>query len=140
MAWFAICCLRNLLLFLARLSVYPAPNFDVVLQVKPATHANLDAVASFLASIFNVASDARFLDRQLLVWKYFEAGPRWNEARSYVLLKGDDIQAHCGVVPFDLHFSGRRVTSVYFTDWAGGRLLPASGVLLMKKLMSRAET
>jgi hypothetical protein len=112
----------------------------VAIQVEPTPHAKLDAVASLLASVFRAPFDSPFLDRRLLFWKYFEAGPRWNEARSYVLLKGDAIQAHCGVVPFDLHFSGQRVSSVYFTDWAGGRHLPGSGVLLMKKLMSRAGT
>jgi hypothetical protein len=112
----------------------------VAIHVAPTPRAGLNAVASLLASVFRVPSDSPFLDRRLLSWKYFEGGAPWGEARSYVLLQGEAIRAHCGVVPLSLHFSGKRVSSAYFTDWAGDRHLPGSGVMLMKKLMCRAET
>jgi hypothetical protein len=110
------------------------------IELQPTTLATLPAVTSLLASAFTAPPDAAFLDRRLWLWKYFEPGPRWNETRSYVLTKAGEIQAHCGVVPFNLRFSGQEVSCIHPTDWAGGRQLPGAGVLLMKKLLNRAET
>lgn len=112
----------------------------MALQLQSTTLSDLDAVAEALVAGFKAAPDAPFVDRRLLQWKYFEAGPRWEGARSYVLRQGNDVQAHCGVWPINMCFAGGIVTCLCFTDWVGSRKFRGAGSLLKKKMMSFAET
>src|SRR5262249_18701307 len=100
----------------------------------------LDGVAEALVTAFNAAPNAPFADRRLLQWKYFEAGPMWEGARSYLLTQGNDVRAHCGLWPINLGFAGEIVTCLCFMDWVGSREFPGSGSLIRKKVMSFAET
>lgn len=112
----------------------------IALQLQSTTLSDLDAVAEALVAAFNTAPDAPFVDRRLLRWKYFEDGPSWEGARSYLLTQGNDVRAHCGVWPINLGFAGGIVTCLCYTDWIGSREFPGSGSLLRKKVMSFAET
>lgn len=112
----------------------------MALELQSTTASDLDAIAAALLAGFKAGPDAPFVDRRLLQWKYFEPGPSWEGARSYLLRQGEDVQAHCGVWPVNLGFAGRSVTCLCFTDWVGSRKFPGAGVLLKKKMMSFAET
>src|SRR5258705_7258331 len=110
------------------------------LQFQPTQLSDLDDIAEALIAGFNASADARFADRELLKWKYFERGPEWEGSRSYILRKDDIIKAHCGVWPMNLEFSGQRVTSNSFVDWISDRNTPGAGVMLKKKLMNLTDT
>jgi Acetyltransferase (GNAT) domain len=110
------------------------------LEIHRTTPAEIDALATLLISVFNAAPDAVFANEEVLRWKYFESGPRWEGSRSYLLTKEDRIQAHCAVWPLNLHFSGQRVTCNCFIDWASTRDLPGAGFMLQKKLLALSET
>ncbi len=110
------------------------------LQVRSATTSDLGDVAEMLVAGFKTAPDAPFVNHRLLRWKYFETGPGWQGARSYLLKEGNDVLAHCGVWPINMGFSDRNVTCLCFTDWVGSRKFPGAGLLLKKKMMSFAET
>jgi hypothetical protein len=111
-----------------------------MLEFSPTVRDDLGAVASLMLVGFRAAPDAPFVDKQLLEWKYFEAGPEWEGSRGYVLRQDDTIQAHCGVWPVHLSVSGKTVTCLCFVDWVSDRNVPGRGFLLKKKLMSFAET
>ena len=110
------------------------------LQLQSTTLSDMDALAETLVAGFKTAPDAPLVDRRLLQWKYFEAGPRWEGARSYLLRQGNDVHAHCGVWPINMGFAGGNVACLCFTDWIGSRKFPGSGSALIKKMMSLAET
>lgn len=112
----------------------------MAIQIQSTTFSDLDAVVEALLTGFNAAPDASFVDRRLLEWKYFESGPRWEGTRSYLLRKGDAVQAHCGVLPVPMEFAGGIVTCLCFLDWVGSQKFPGAGVLLKQKIMSFAET
>ncbi len=109
-------------------------------QLQSTTLSDLDAVAEVLVAGFKAAPDAPFVDRGLLQWKYFEPGPSWEGARSYLLRNGDRIQAHCGVSPINLRFADGVVTCLCFMDWVSAQNFPGAGVLLKRKIMGFAET
>lgn len=102
--------------------------------------ADLDDVASLLVEVFNSPSDAPFVNRKVLHWKYLEAGPQWEGSRSYTLRKGEKIHAHCGVWPLNLHFDSTEVTCLCYIDWANRSELPGAGFMLKKKLMKLSQT
>jgi hypothetical protein len=102
--------------------------------------ADLDAVASLLVSVFDLPADDPLVNRDVLEWKYFAAGPQWEGSRSYVLRKGEKIFAHCAVWPLNLHFADRQVTCLCYIDWAGLSDLPGAGFILKKKLMKLSDT
>src|SRR5215470_16808605 len=110
------------------------------IRLQPTTLSDLDAVVEALVTGFRVTPDAPFLARRSLRWKYFEPGPRWEGTRSYLLMEGDAVRAHCGVSPINLGFAGRIVTCLCFTDWVGSQRFPGAGVLLKQRIMGFAET
>lgn len=104
------------------------------------TPSDIDQIAAFLIAGFNSTPDAIFAQPSVLNWKYFEAGPQWESARSYVLRKDDVIKAHCGVWPMNLKFREEQISCLCFLDWLSDPALPGVGVLLKKKLMRMAAT
>lgn len=116
----------------------------MAVRLEPSTPGDLDAIASLLTTAFNAPTDASFVDRRLLQWKYFEPYGAGSLPRSYVLKQDDDIVAHCVSAPLTMRVAAhecRAATSspaVCFTDWAGGRRLPGAGIILMKKLMAQS--
>lgn len=112
----------------------------MALEFQTTQPSDIEDIAEALVVAFKAAPDAGFVKRELLHWKYFERGPEWESARSYVLRKDGVIKAHCGVWPMNLEFSGQHVGCICFVDWVSNRELPGVGVLLKKKLMSFADT
>jgi hypothetical protein len=112
----------------------------MAMQFQSTQLSDLEDIAKALIVGFNASADARFADRKLLNWKYFEDGPEWEGSRSYVLRKDAVIKAHCGIWPMNLEFSGQRVTCNSFVDWISDRNVPGAGVLLKKKLLNFTDT
>lgn len=109
------------------------------LEFQPSTPADIEAIASALVTAFRASSDATFVDRDLLRWKYFEAGPDWNGSRSYMLRKDGAIKAHCGVWPMNLQFGNQSISCNSYVDWVSDSDTPGAGVLLKKKLMKLTD-
>lgn len=108
------------------------------LELALATPQDEEAITRFLLEVFQLPPSAPFVQRDLLRWKYFEPRPDWDGSRSYVLKQDGRIHAHACVVPVVFPTAGGPVTAIRLIDWAGGRGLPGSGVLLLKKLMDYA--
>jgi hypothetical protein len=111
----------------------------MAIEFASAEAADIPQIRSLMRSAFQVPSDAPFLDPQLLQWKYIAPRPDWEGSRSYILKKGTELLAHCGVAPVRFVFPDREVSCVCFMDWAGSRALPGSGLLLMRRLMKLAD-
>lgn len=107
--------------------------------VEASSPDDLEQIRSLMAAAFHAKADAPFLDRRVLDWKYFAAGPPWPGSRSYVLRKERTIYAHCAVWPLSLNIGARQCKAVCFVDWAGGKQMPGAGIILMKKLLSYAD-
>lgn len=114
-------------------------NCEMALDIQQSTPADLDGIAELLTDAFQVPRDAYFVNRRLLEWKYFEPGPDWQGARSYIVKRGGRIEAHCGVWPLNFVLPSGPVSGLCFVDWASGKGLPGAGVLLLKKLLSLVE-
>jgi hypothetical protein len=112
----------------------------MTLAFSASTPADIDDIAAFLIHGFNAPPDAIFANRDVLRWKYFDAGPQWESSRSYVLRKENEIKAHCAVWPMNLEFKGEQISCLSFIDWLSEPDLPGAGVLLKKKLMKMAAT
>jgi hypothetical protein len=121
----------------------------MAVRIEPTTPADLDAVARLLCIAFNAPPDARFVDRELLHWKYFERASGLAVPRSYVLRQGAEIMAHCGLAPLTVRIPRHNpqrsidaletVSGFCSMDWAGDRRLPGAGVILMKKLTALTD-
>ena len=101
---------------------------------------DLNDVAKLLVSVFNLPSNASFVNPAVLRWKYFDSGPQWEGSRSYVLRKAGQIHAHCAVWPLNLHFADKEITCLCYIDWANRSDLPGAGFMLKKKLMKLSDT
>jgi hypothetical protein len=112
----------------------------MTLCFEPATPADMDEIAAVLVEGFNAEPEGRFVDRNLLRWKYFDSGPDWQGSRSYVLRQKAHIKAHCGVWPLHLSWMSGKATCLSFVDWVSNTDVPGAGVLLKKRLMTLAET
>src|SRR5437588_9928635 len=110
------------------------------LELQPSTAQHLDDIATLLRQAFNAPSDAPFVDRRLLHWKYFDAVKVWGRPCSFVLTQGDGLAAHCAVVPIKLLVPNQEaISGVCFVDWASSRQTPYAGLLLKKRLMSTTD-
>ncbi len=99
----------------------------------------VEQIAAFLQQSFHAASDAPFLNRALLKWKYYEAGPSWPGSRSYMLRDEQLILAHAAIWPIQLHIDGRERSGIGFSDWAASEEHRGIGLLLVKKLITLAS-
>src|SRR4051812_24509787 len=99
------------------------------LEVQQSNPGDLDAIADLLTTAFQVPRDSYFAARELLKWKYFDAGPDWTGSRSYVIRRGGTIEAHCAVWPLKMSHAGEVVSGICFVDWASGKSLPGAGIL-----------
>ncbi len=120
----------------------------MALRAEPTSPADLEDIARLLCSAFDASPDARFVNRDLLRWKYLESAAENAPARSYVLRQGPDIVAHCAMVP--LAFSVDRhdpmpapdvetISGACFMDWVGDRRVPGAGVTLLKKMLTLVD-
>lgn len=87
---------------------------------------------------FHAPETAPSLDRALLNWKYYEAGPLWNGSRSYVLSDRGAFVAHAAIWPLQIRLQSGVRTGIGFCDWAASEEQRGVGLLLLKKLTSLA--
>ncbi len=87
---------------------------------------------------FHAPEDAPSLDRSLLTWKYYEAGPSWNGSRSYVLSDRGAFVAHAAIWPLQIRLQSGVRTGIGFCDWAASEEQRGVGLLLLKKLTTLA--
>ena len=60
---------------------------------------DLPAIQHLLQLAFHTGPDSPNLDSALLKWKYYDAGPEWEGARSYALEKDGAMLAHGSLWP-----------------------------------------
>src|SRR4051794_34196950 len=116
------------------LAVNMASNLELT------TSNHLPELTEFLLDVFRMGPDAPFVRPEMMRWKYFEPRPDWEGSRSYLMLREGRIFAHGCVVPETFRTAQGRVTSMRVIDWAGGRNVPAAGVLVMRKLAELTDT
>jgi hypothetical protein len=104
------------------------------------TSQHLPDLTGFLLEVFRMSADAPFVRPEIMRWKYFEPRPDWLGTRSYSMFRGGHIFAHGCVVPVTFRTPSGRVTSMRVIDWAGGRTVPAAGVLVMRKMAEMTDT
>jgi hypothetical protein len=66
-----------------------------------------------------------------LQWKYWRERPDWCGPRSYVLTDGQELVAHCAIVPGTLRSEKGEASVVHLIDWAARRSVAGAGILLM---------
>jgi hypothetical protein len=110
------------------------------LQIESTLPREQGALTQFLISVFHAKNDAPFVDPKLVWWKYFEPCADWNGGRSIVLKQEGEIVAHGGVFPVTFLTENGEVNGIHLIDWAGSPSAPGAGVLLLRKLASRADT
>jgi hypothetical protein len=108
-------------------------------QIEPVLPTEQNALRQYLMAVFQAASDAPFLDPDLLSWKYFEPRSDWSGPRSIALKRGAQIVAHGGIFPVTFMTEGREVTAIHLIDWAASPGVPGAGVLLLRKLAPQTD-
>ena len=104
------------------------------LQFETTTPASVGEIVSLLREALQLKTDGPNLELDLLLWKYYAAGPAWAGSRSYALRRGSQMVAHAGVWPIRLATSGGWVGAIQMVDWAAAKSSPGAGVALARKL------
>src|SRR5262249_6250616 len=94
-------------------------------------------LASFLLRAFD---DPGLSGASILSWKYFRPRPDWQGSRSFAVRQGGVIVGHLRAQPVTLLTDAGEVTSIHCMDWAADRSSPGAGVIVLRKLMSMADT
>jgi hypothetical protein len=89
----------------------------------------------FLSGVFGLAEAPPNLRSGAMAWKYFDAHPWWTNGRSYTLRAPQGLAAHCCASPVRFTNNGNMVESAQIIDWAAGRLVPASGLLICRRCL-----
>src|SRR5450432_4051367 len=101
-----------------------------------ATAADHEAeIWQFVSAIFGITEVPPNFSPGAMAWKYFDEHPWWPEGRSYTLRAPEGIAAHGCVSPVRFTSNGKTVESMQIIDWAGGRLIPAAGLLLFRRCL-----
>jgi hypothetical protein len=79
-----------------------------------------------------------------LEWKYWQPRADWPGPRSFVVVRGDEILAHAGILPGAFLVAAqvngaRRVRAVHVIDWAARPSAMGAGVMLMKHIGRTTE-
>jgi hypothetical protein len=104
----------------------------MTLAIRPSTPADAPALAALFAHSAMEAAP------QLLHWKYWQPRADWPRPRSLVMVRGDELLAHAGVVPGWCAWAQRRVTILHVIDWVA-RSRSGAGVMLMKHVGQTAQ-
>jgi hypothetical protein len=98
--------------------------------VRPTSPEDAPRVAALLAE----ASLHPNLEPGELHWKYWQVRPDWPGPRSFVLLRGDKLLAHAGIVPGIGVWQDERLRTIHLIDWAARPDAIGAGVSLMKHI------
>ena len=95
---------------------------------------------AFLLETFQMPETASFVDQAIMAWKYAAPRADWIGPRSHVYRKDRQLAAHGCIWPVTFQTMGGDITSMRIIDWAGGRIMPGAGGMLMKKMTSFTST
>jgi hypothetical protein len=104
---------------------------------RPTTAADEACLIEFLARVFAVSTQAPFLDRALLRWKYWTPREDYAEPRSYIFERNGQITAHAGIWPISIRIGEACARGAHMIDWASGA--PGAGVALVQRLIRQFD-
>ena len=102
------------------------------LAIRPSTPADAAAITALFAESEMDAAPEH------LRWKYWQPRTDWPRPRSLVMVKGNELVAHAGVIPGSCAWGQRRVTTLQMIDWVA-RTRSGAGVMLMKHIGQMAQ-
>jgi len=108
------------------------------MEVSQALPDQEQAIAQLLRFTFR-QSDT-FLSPAFLRWKFFSPRPGYAVRRSYVVVKGEQVQAHGCEWPLSFETPSGEVHSCHIVDLAARPEAKGTGVLIARHLMARNET
>lgn len=110
------------------------------IEFEATTPEQRQELRAFLLEIFKLPETAPFVDPAILAWKYDTPRADWPGPRSHVYRKDGRLAAHGCIWPVTFQTVEGPVTSMRVIDWAGGRIVPGAGVMLMKKMTDFTAT
>jgi hypothetical protein len=78
-------------------------------------------------------------DARNLHWRYWQPRDDFPEPRSLVLVDGDELVAHAGIIPGACSWGAARLTTKYVVDWAARSGEFGAGVILIKQVAQTAQ-
>lgn len=94
--------------------------------------SSVPQISALLLKQFSLTPEHPLLDREQILWKYFEPRPDWDGSRSYGLMSGGRMLAHAAVCP--IHFTrpvGEAIRTALVIDWVSG--VPGAGTEIFKR-------
>ena len=104
------------------------------------TREHRPELRAFLLDTFQLPETAPFVGPAILAWKYDAPRADWHGPRSHVYRKDGELAAHGCIWPVTFQTAEGPITSMRIIDWAGGRIAPSAGAMLMKKMTSFTDT
>ncbi|MBV8909606.1 MAG: hypothetical protein JOZ89_02485, partial [Gammaproteobacteria bacterium] len=101
--------------------------------IRPTTPGDAAALGRLLAEN-GMDSDVRNLH-----WRYWQPREDYAEPRSIVLVDGEELVAHAGIVPGACSWGAARLTTKYIVDWAARDGEFGAGVILIKRVAHTAQ-
>jgi hypothetical protein len=109
----------------------------MAIELVPLSSPDIEALAAFLTKHFKMSSDVPQWERAKLQWKYFEARPDWDGARSYVLQSGNRWLAHAGVCPAVLECGAQKIRTIQLLDWVSAS--PGAGAEIFRRFYPQID-
>jgi hypothetical protein len=92
----------------------------------------------FLLDAFQM-DGGKFVELDLLEWKYFAPHPEWSGGRSYVLRGDGAILSHGCASPVCFIAPQGRLTASQIIDWAAAQNAPGAGTFLIRECRSLCD-
>ena len=108
-------------------------------EFRATTPADESELAAFLARVFCVSPQSRFLDPAFMRWKYFVPREDYPCPRSYVLERSGKIVAHAGIWPVELREKTEVARGAQLMDFAADPNIPGSGAMLVRLLRDKLD-
>lgn len=107
----------------------------MAIEFLQARESDLPEITALLHRVFGTDETHLAFQPEPMRWKYFAPHPFWQGTRMYILRSAGEIAACAGIIPFPLRTpSGKTVSAAVVIDWAAGRTLPGSGVIVFRSL------
>jgi hypothetical protein len=104
------------------------------LLFRPSEPADYEQIVALLSNVFEVPTDAAFLRRPVMQWKYWDERPDWPERRGYVLQAGDRLVGHVGLWPGIVTRANEARRGVHMIDWVGAPDVPGAGLVQVQRV------
>lgn len=109
------------------------PRLPLKRTIRPTTPADAAALGRLFAE-GGMDADARSLH-----WRYWQPRDDYPEPRSVVLVHGNDLVAHAGIIPGACSWGAARLTTRYVVDWVAFSGEFGAGVILIKQVAQSAH-